>query len=516
MQRATKFRRRLIKVGIAVLVALFCGFGAGIRAARETSSMNQWAVHAQEVLSVSNTARLNRPRMQNSLWLYRATRNEQYLEFFRTSRIEFRENIAKLSALTSDNPRQTALLNQIELVGGKQVAQLQEAMNRTVTAMRTGTPIDFGPPSQSSDELTGLLNVFEANEKKLFAERSTNVQKGTQTTLILLLVTGVVSCTALLFAGRQIQKEIQHRAQVADGLLHAQELMGMRLSEQRSELGHTLEDLHKQIAARNNAEAEMRGLNCELEDRVRRRTRQLEEMNQELESFSYSVSHDLRAPLRHLDGFSRILEQQFTPQLSEEGRHYLLRIRSAAAQMSALVEDLLQLSHLGRQPTKCQPIELGILVEDARKEVLAEAEGRQILWEIEKLPEVEADPVLFRQVFTNLLSNAVKFTRKRDRALIEIGSRKEGSQTIVFVRDNGDGFDPRCADKLFGVFQRLHRQDEFEGTGIGLATVQRIIQKHGGKVWAESQPGRGATFFFTVNTIGTKDPPHMEMTGARA
>jgi len=511
-----KFRHRLIEIGICVLVVLFFGFGAGIRVARKTSSMNQWTIHTQEVLAVSNAARLDRMRMQNTLWLYRATKNERYLKLFRASDTNLTDNLAKLNALTADNPQQKALLDSIELATGKQMVQLKEAMERTADAVRTGAPIEFAPAFQPSEELPGLLDNFDSNERKLFAERSASVQKSAQITIILLVATGLVSCVALLFAGYQIQKEILHRAQIATGLLHAQELMGMKLNEQRSELGHALEDLHKEIHARNDAEAELRRLNSELEDRVSQRTRQLEELNHELESFNYSVSHDLRAPLRHMNGFSRILEQQFALHLPEEGKHYLARIHSAATQMSALVEDLLQLSRVGRQAVRYRPIELRALVEEARKEVLGEAEGRQILWKIGELPEVEADPTLLRQVFTNLLSNAIKFTGKRESASIEIDSFENESQTVVYVKDNGAGFDPQYADKLFGVFQRLHRQDEFEGTGIGLATVQRIIQKHGGKVWAESKPDQGATFFFTVEAVGAGEQSELEKAGARA
>ena len=225
---------------------------------------------------------------------------------------------------------------------------------------------------------------------------------------------------------------------------------------------------------------------------------ELVEANGELESFTYSVSHDLRAPLRHLDGFSRILEEEYGAELPEEARHYLHRIRSATTHMSRLVEDLLGLSRLGRQGLQLRTVTLRELVEEARAEVLSEAEGRVIDWQIGALPEVQADVGLFRQVWINLFSNAIKFTRNQPRPVIQVGSRKENGEAILFVRDNGAGFDPRYADKLFGVFQRLHRQDEFEGTGVGLATVQRIVHKHGGRVWAESQPGQGATFYFSV------------------
>ena len=280
-------------------------------------------------------------------------------------------------------------------------------------------------------------------------------------------------------------------------------------------MGHTMEDLHAQIEARRRVEREIRRLNVELEERVEQRTRELKEANGELEAFTYSVSHDLRAPLRHMDGFSRILQQEYAADLPEEARHYLDRVRSATTHMSNLVEDLLQFSRLGRHSPQLSRVALRNLVDEALAETLSAVGGRNIEWRIGKLPEAEVDANLFRQVLVNLLSNAIKFSGNQSKAVIEIASREEDGEAILFVRDNGAGFDPRYADKLFGVFQRLHRQDEFEGTGIGLATVQRIIKKHGGRVWAESQPEQGATFYFTVPTVVHRRELH-ETTGARA
>jgi len=210
------------------------------------------------------------------------------------------------------------------------------------------------------------------------------------------------------------------------------------------------------------------------------------------------VSHDLRAPLRHMEGFAHFLQHKYGPTLPEEGQHYLNRINSAATFMSKLVEGLLQLSHIGAQLPNIKPVSLRALLRDARSTLHSEAGGRGIEWRISTLPEAEGDAVLLGQVFTNLLSNAIKFSSKQAHPIIEIGSCERNGEPAIFVRDNGAGFDPRYADKLFGVFQRLHRQDEFSGTGIGLATVQRIIHRHGGRIWAESAPGQGATFFFTL------------------
>jgi light-regulated signal transduction histidine kinase (bacteriophytochrome) len=311
-----------------------------------------------------------------------------------------------------------------------------------------------------------------------------------------------------------VQREILLRAAVEAGLRRAQEMLGTEFEGQRAELGHVIEDLHAQIRARAKAEAEVRQLNTDLGRRVRERTAELEEMNRELEAFSYSVSHDLRAPLRHLDGFSRILQQTYGEQLPDGAQHYLERIRSAASHMSNLVEDLLHLARVGRQATRRELQPLRTLVDEARTEIEAQCVEREIRWEIGALPELNVDPGLFRLVFTNLFSNAVKFTRGRQLATIEVGSFDGNGMSVIFVRDNGAGFDPRHADKLFGVFQRLHRQDEFEGTGIGLATAHRIVQKHGGRIWAESQPNEGACFYFSVPADSAASAELKESIGA--
>jgi light-regulated signal transduction histidine kinase (bacteriophytochrome) len=290
-------------------------------------------------------------------------------------------------------------------------------------------------------------------------------------------------------AVRDVEIQVHTRSNEAvDVLVSAEEI---ELNGQRCAI-----TIQYDITQLKRAEREVRRLNNDLE----RRQTALEAVNKELEAFTYSVAHDLRAPLRAIDGFSRLLLEEHAPHLDSEAVRYLDTVRRNAQRMGALIDDLLAFSRLGRQPVKKQSVLAGDLVRRVFADLSGETEGRQVELSVGELPPCRADPALLQQVFANLLSNALKFSKKRDVARIEVGcQRPDGAGApVYFVKDNGAGFDMQYADKLFGVFQRLHPAQEYEGTGIGLAIVQRIIHRHGGRIWAEAEIDRGAAFYFTL------------------
>jgi light-regulated signal transduction histidine kinase (bacteriophytochrome) len=269
-------------------------------------------------------------------------------------------------------------------------------------------------------------------------------------------------------------------------------LLQQELAETNREVMALTVELEKRVEERTAA---LRVAQLELE----RKNASLESANRELESFSYSVSHDLRAPLRHLMGFAQALQEDCGPSLDDSAKQYISSIVRSADRMNELIDGLLAFAHTGQLPLQCAQVRFEPLVRQVIAEMTPDLAGRNIEWVVQSLPEVQGDQRLLRQVWINLISNAVKYTRQKDPARIQIGcTRHPSREWEFFVRDNGAGFDMAHAAKLFGVFQRLHSREEFEGVGMGLANVRRIIERHGGRTWADAQPGIGATFYFSL------------------
>jgi len=307
-----------------------------------------------------------------------------------------------------------------------------------------------------------------------------------------------------LLDGRGELAAIIHRVEDVTDFVRLQRLEAeeRRITTELQQRASSMEsEVFQRAAELQEANRRLREANETLrrnEGELGRLSKRLSEANRELEAFSYSVSHDLRAPLRHIHGFADMLRRHSGESLDDRGRELLEVISDAARGMGRLIEDLLSFSRMARAELRWSSVPLEPLVAGVIAELRPDLENRTVDWRVGRLPVIPGDPAMLRIVLQNLLANAVKYTRPREQARIEVECEELGGEFVVVVRDNGVGFDMRYVDKLFGVFQRLHRADEFEGTGIGLANVRRIVQRHGGRVWAEAEPGAGATFRFTV------------------
>jgi two-component system, sensor histidine kinase and response regulator len=299
----------------------------------------------------------------------------------------------------------------------------------------------------------------------------------------------------------ELYNKTEQIRQQAERLRLARDQLDVRVKERTIELGIANDSLKVEIAERRRAEAQVRKLNADLEQRVNHRTSELAAANHELEAFTYSVAHDLEAPLRHIQSYAELVQIECTSGLSAEARQYLDRITQRARTMGGMLEDLLKLSFVGKQDIHRQILNLKGTINRLIAGFNSDLPDRRIEWRVGPLADAPCDPGLMNLVLVNLLSNAIKYTRPRDPAIIEIGQTTLGSETCFFVRDNGVGFEMKDASKLFGVFQRLHPAEDFEGTGVGLAIATRIVHRHGGRIWAEGAVNQGATFYFTLDEM---------------
>ena len=318
--------------------------------------------------------------------------------------------------------------------------------------------------------------------------------------VVLLAVFGSIAVAFALstWLQRRIAQPILALAGVAKSVSERKDFSVRSKAAGDDEVGVLAGAFDEMLSEIQQRDREIRLLNADLERRVVARTAELEAANKELEAFSYSVSHDLRAPLRHIDGFVDLLAKHAAPSLDEKGRRQLATISAAARRMGALIDDLLVFSRMGRSEMTKTSVDLSALAKEVVQDLRGDAKDRCVEWKLGQLPTVQGDPSMLRLVLTNLLSNALKYSGPKKEARIEVDANSQNGELIISVRDNGVGFDPAYSHKLFGVFQRLHGMNEFEGTGIGLANVRRIVSRHGGRTWAEGAINEGATFYFSL------------------
>jgi signal transduction histidine kinase len=441
----------LILVGIATL-----SFWSEVR----NEGDRQWVIHTLLVVEKLQTIRIDITQAETGQRGYMLTGQNRHLQLYRAGVDQVREDMKELPDLIKDNPEEREGIKRLDPLIAARLAELSAGID-----VRTRSGL-----------LAGVDAVTQGNDGELWMELIAAQIAGMRRTEAQLLSRRLATAAA---STRKIKAVIFYGNTLAILILLVKGFV-----------------IHSETTRRNQAEQSLKQAN----ERLERRTSELSETNTELESFAYSVAHDLRAPLRHIAGYSGVLTQDYGSQIDADGRRCIEKIAESAQRMGRLVDDLLSLSKIGLQELSIETTPLNSLLREALKDLESESCPREIEWRIGELFSAECDPGLMKQVFVNLLSNAVKYTGKRDHAVIEVGQMMQRGKRVVFVRDNGAGFEMQYVDKLFGVFQRLHKARDFEGTGVGLAIVQRIIGKHGGRIWAEAKLDQGATFFFTLGS----------------
>jgi signal transduction histidine kinase len=470
------------------------------RETRRQISSSEWVIHSRDVLTALTDYSNVLKSASNATTDYYGTGNKGDLTNLASAENGTVAAIQHVRALTADNPKQQHLVADLDAANAHAFVVLHKIVALYDDGARGADGVKplADESKKMSADLSKAFAAMNAEENSLLITRTTQQANEARTALRLQVGGGILAVLLMTGVLAVFLRESRVRLNAQRDLSKANAELEQRVLDRTAEIKHVNELLIAENAERVAADAEIRHLNSVLEQRVLDRTAQLEAANKELEAFSYSVSHDLRAPLRHIDGFSKILVEDYSARMDPDALHCVNRIQNAIRSMGLLVDDLLNLSRVSRKDVVPQSVSLGAVVKSALVDMEPDLEDRQIDWRIGPLPVVQGDSALLKQVFINLLSNAAKFTRQKNPAIIEIREQTIDGDSVFMVRDNGVGFDMKYADKLFGVFQRLHTSDAFEGTGVGLATVQRIIHKHGGRVWAESEPDRGATFYFTL------------------
>ena len=421
---------------------------------------------------------------------FTTTRDRQALDSYRSAGGRLGSALTEAARLITDGAQKERLRQMVLHAQGRPLGSLIDFTQKSAP----GTPVPMELLARSRAAMARVqddIREMQAAEDALLAARQADARQARQRVVIVMTV-GALGLIGGIGIALVFMTSLARRIGAATA--NAERLAAGEPVNPGGASGD-------EIGMLANALARSAGLLQERDRELQTRLEQVAAANQELEAFSYSVSHDLRAPLRHIAGFASLLEKRAVEQLDDEGKRYLQTIGASASRMGRLVDDLLSFSRMGRTEMLHHPVNLDELVRDVVQEAKQDARDRRIEWSTHPLPPVSGDRAMLRVVLSNLVSNAVKYTATRPLAQIEIGSHaKTNGERVVFVRDNGVGFDMAYADKLFGVFQRLHDSDEFEGTGIGLANVRRIVQRHGGRTWAEGAVDRGATFFIALPT----------------
>ena len=407
---------------------------------------------------------------------YLISGKDNYLEPYTMARQELPGELTRLQSLTSDNPGQQGRVRDLLATVDRRMLVLERAieMRRHGGADMAAPLLIGGPGKIEMDHIRAICDAMEAEEDRLLAIRTTSTNSSTRRAQVAVVLASTLDFLLILFAFWQLLRE-----------------RGLRIAAEAA--GERVVLAQKETEARAN---EVRLLNATLEDRVRVRTAELERINRELEAFSYSVSHDLRAPLRTIDGFSLALQEDYAGTIDDNGRDYINRVRGGVQRMGQLIDALLQLSRITRAEIIRENFSMSGLAESVASDLQEQNQDRTLSFDVEPGLDVFADPRLTRIALENLMGNAAKFTSKLEHAEVRFGWDRE--QNAWYVRDNGAGFDMVYADKLFGAFNRLHGDKDFRGSGIGLATVARVVHGHHGRIWARSAVDQGATFWFTL------------------
>jgi len=442
-----------------VLVLLVCIAALSFWSEGRRGTDRKWIEHTHLVIENLQAIRIDITRAENAQRNFLLTGQDKYLQIYERGIARLSKDIQAARELTSDNPDQQQAIAELQPLISGHLAVLSGGI--TFRKQHGASAIEALINPNQDEALTAMIGTkitgMRRREQQLLSKRLIVAAASTQMVRIAIVSANALAILILLVAAQTVDRESSRRNQAENNLKH---------------------------------------LNAQLESR----SAELSDANVELESFAYSIAHDLRSPLRHIAGYSNMLAQDYGAHLDAEGLRCLGKIDDGTRMMGHLVDDLLHLSKVGQRDLTIQNTPLGSLLDEAIKGLELECSDRKVEWQIGPLYSAECDPGLVKQVFVNLISNAVKYTRTRECAVIEVGLARHNDERVVFVRDNGVGFEMKYATKLFGVFQRLHKARDFEGTGVGLAIVQRIIRKHGGRIWVEAELNQGATFFFTLGS----------------